>query len=167
LHELVTTTIADAPPSPPPPPPLPPQIEDEEAISPAVRTVLSLATGSNSDVVLARKRAAIAAWSRRPGDSGSTEVQVAALTVRIDNLHGHFRTHKKDKHSRRGLEALTVQRRKLLQYLKGKVGGGGCDGGELPVALCARLRALSVLEHVVAALLQATAASARIHCNAS
>eukprot|EP00611_Tribonema_gayanum_P027515 TRINITY_DN6809_c0_g1_i2.p1 TRINITY_DN6809_c0_g1~~TRINITY_DN6809_c0_g1_i2.p1 ORF type:complete len:215 (-),score=85.25 TRINITY_DN6809_c0_g1_i2:425-1069(-) len=94
------------------------KLGDEDAVSPAVRTVLSLQTGNSAQRVLAEKRAAMAAWARRPGDSGSTEVQVAILTVRINNLHRHFKKHTKDKHTRRGLEALTVQRRKLLQYMK-------------------------------------------------
>jgi len=51
-------------------------------------------------------------------DSGSPEVQVALLTTRINNLTGHFKTHKKDFHSRRGLLKLVGQRRRLLNYLK-------------------------------------------------
>lgn len=53
-------------------------------------------------------------------DTGSPEVQVALLTARINNLTEHFKTHKKDNHSRRGLLKLVAQRRKLLDYLKGK-----------------------------------------------
>jgi small subunit ribosomal protein S15 len=51
-------------------------------------------------------------------DTGSPEVQVALLTTRIDELQDHFKTHKKDHHSRRGLLKLVQQRRKLLDYLK-------------------------------------------------
>ncbi|MFV9924957.1 30S ribosomal protein S15 [Francisella endosymbiont of Ornithodoros moubata] len=54
------------------------------------------------------------------GDTGSPEVQVALLTARINDLQGHFETHKKDNHSRRGLLRLVSQRRKLLDYLHGK-----------------------------------------------
>jgi small subunit ribosomal protein S15 len=90
-------------------------------VSPAVRTVLSITNANNEQLKDAEKRAARLAWQRRPGDSGSTEVQVAALTVRINNLHEHFKKHTKDKHGRRGLEALTVRRRKLLQYCKREV----------------------------------------------
>ena len=54
------------------------------------------------------------------GDTGSPEVQVAILTSRISTLTEHFKTHKKDNHSRRGLLAMVAQRRKLLDYLKGK-----------------------------------------------
>jgi small subunit ribosomal protein S15 len=51
-------------------------------------------------------------------DTGSPEVQVALLTQRIEHLTGHFKTHKKDHHSRRGLLKLVSQRRRLLNYLR-------------------------------------------------
>jgi small subunit ribosomal protein S15 len=51
-------------------------------------------------------------------DSGSTEVQVALLTERINYLTGHFRTHAKDHHSRRGLLKMVGRRRRLLDYLR-------------------------------------------------
>ena len=54
------------------------------------------------------------------GDTGSPEVQVALLTSNINKLQGHFADHKKDHHSRRGLLRMVSQRRKLLDYLKGK-----------------------------------------------
>ena len=54
------------------------------------------------------------------GDTGSPEVQVALLTARIQELSGHFDTHKKDHHSRRGLLKLVNQRRSLLDYVKKK-----------------------------------------------
>lgn len=54
------------------------------------------------------------------GDTGSPEVQVALLTARIKHLTGHFDTHKKDHHSRRGLLKLVNQRRSLLDYVKKK-----------------------------------------------
>ena len=53
-------------------------------------------------------------------DTGSPEVQVALLTTRINELTEHFKTHKKDNHSRRGLLKLVSQRRSLLEYLKRK-----------------------------------------------
>jgi len=53
-------------------------------------------------------------------DTGSPEVQVAILTERIRNLTEHFRTHKKDNHSRRGLLKMVSQRRRLLDYVKSK-----------------------------------------------
>ena len=52
------------------------------------------------------------------GDRGSAPVQVALLTARIDDLRGHFDTHKKDHHSRRGLLKMVGKRRRLLEYLK-------------------------------------------------
>jgi small subunit ribosomal protein S15 len=52
------------------------------------------------------------------GDTGSTDVQVALLTQRINELTGHFKTHTKDHHGRRGLLKLVGQRRRLLDYLK-------------------------------------------------
>lgn len=54
------------------------------------------------------------------GDTGSPEVQVALMTARINDLTGHFKSHVKDHHSRRGLLKLVSKRRKLLDYLKGK-----------------------------------------------
>ncbi|MCY4031076.1 MAG: 30S ribosomal protein S15 [Hyphomicrobiales bacterium] len=67
-----------------------------------------------------RKREVIREYSRGEGDKGSCEVQVAVLTTRIENLIGHFRTNKKDNHSRRGLLQMVSRRRKLLDYLKKK-----------------------------------------------
>ncbi len=59
-------------------------------------------------------------YKRAANDTGSPEVQVALLTARINDLTPHFKEHKKDHHSRRGLLRLVSQRRKLLDYLKGK-----------------------------------------------
>lgn len=59
-------------------------------------------------------------YATHEGDTGSPEVQVAILTSRIATLTEHFKTHKKDNHSRRGLLMMVAQRRKLLDYLKGK-----------------------------------------------
>ena len=53
-------------------------------------------------------------------DTGSSQVQIALLTQRITELTEHFRTHKKDNHSRRGLLKMVSRRRKLLDYLKSK-----------------------------------------------
>jgi small subunit ribosomal protein S15 len=60
----------------------------------------------------------VAEFGRGPNDTGSVEVQVALLTARINGLQGHFTTHKKDHHSRRGLLKMVSQRRRLLDYLK-------------------------------------------------
>lgn len=59
-------------------------------------------------------------YGTKAGDTGSPEVQVAILSSRIATLTEHFKTHKKDNHSRRGLLKLVAQRRKLLDYLKRK-----------------------------------------------
>ena len=67
-----------------------------------------------------RKAEVIKDNAREKGDTGSPEVQVAILTERINNLTGHFKSHAKDNHSRRGLLKLVSQRRSLLDYLKGK-----------------------------------------------
>ena len=62
----------------------------------------------------------IADNARGANDTGSPEVQVALLTGRIEQLTGHFKVHKKDHHSRRGLLQLVNRRRSLLDYLKRK-----------------------------------------------
>lgn len=59
-------------------------------------------------------------YQQAEGDTGSPEVQVALLTHNINKLQGHFKTNKQDHHSRRGLIRMVNQRRKLLDYLKGK-----------------------------------------------
>ena len=68
----------------------------------------------------ARKEELIREYATKEGDTGSPEVQVAILTERITNLTEHFKEHKKDNHSRRGLLKMVAQRRKLLDYTKGK-----------------------------------------------
>ncbi len=67
-----------------------------------------------------RKQEIIEAFKTHDGDTGSPEVQVAILTERINYLTEHFRIHKKDHHSRRGLLKMVAQRKKLLNYLKKK-----------------------------------------------
>jgi small subunit ribosomal protein S15 len=62
----------------------------------------------------------IADYGVKEGDTGSSQVQVALLTHNINKLQGHFADHKKDHHSRRGLLRMVSQRRKLLDYFKGK-----------------------------------------------
>ncbi|MFC2969450.1 30S ribosomal protein S15 [Acidimangrovimonas pyrenivorans] len=66
------------------------------------------------------KARVIKEFGTKEGDTGSPEVQVAILSSRIATLTEHFKTHKKDNHSRRGLLMMVAQRRKLLDYLKGK-----------------------------------------------
>ena len=71
-------------------------------------------------ITVERKAELIKQFATKPGDTGSPEVQVAILTERINNLTDHFKTNKKDNHSRRGLLAMVATRRKLLDYVKGK-----------------------------------------------
>ena len=65
-----------------------------------------------------RKSAIVEQFRANEKDTGSTEVQVAILSNRINSLTDHFKTHKKDHHSRRGLLKLVGQRRRLLNYLR-------------------------------------------------
>lgn len=65
-----------------------------------------------------RKTALVKEYGTKAGDTGSPEVQVALLTERINTLTDHFKAHKKDNHSRRGLLKMVSQRRGLLDYLK-------------------------------------------------
>lgn len=69
-------------------------------------------------ITLERKSELIKAHGRSDGDTGGAEVQVAILSERIANLTEHFKTHKKDNHSRRGLLKMVSQRRRLLDHLK-------------------------------------------------
>ncbi|EIM72477.1 MULTISPECIES: 30S ribosomal protein S15 [Nitratireductor] len=71
-------------------------------------------------VTAERKQDLLKEFATAQGDTGSPEVQVAILTERIKNLTEHFKDHKKDNHSRRGLLKLVSQRRRLLDYLKKK-----------------------------------------------
>ncbi|NND45231.1 MAG: 30S ribosomal protein S15 [Xanthomonadales bacterium] len=73
---------------------------------------MPLSTTVKSDIIEKHQRAG--------ADTGSAEVQVALLSARINSLTDHFAKHKKDHHSRRGLLKMVNQRRKLLDYLKGK-----------------------------------------------
>lgn len=64
-----------------------------------------------------QKTAVIEEYATHPGDTGSPEVQIAILTRRINELQGHFRLHKHDHHSRRGLLVMVNRRKRLLSYL--------------------------------------------------
>ena len=66
------------------------------------------------------KAKVISDFATKKGDTGSPEVQIAILTSRINTLTEHFKEHQKDNHGRRGLLKMVAQRRKLLDYLKGK-----------------------------------------------
>lgn len=71
-------------------------------------------------ITAARKQELIKEYRRKEGDTGSPEVQVAVWTAHIKNITEHLATHKKDFHSRRGLVQMVNNRRKSLDYLKGK-----------------------------------------------
>ena len=65
-----------------------------------------------------RKQEILSTYAKHEGDTGSTEVQLALLTERINELTEHLRTHKKDEHSRRGLLIMVGKRKRLLTYLE-------------------------------------------------
>lgn len=71
-------------------------------------------------ITVEEKARVMADNATKAGDTGSPEVQVAILSSRIATLTEHFKTHKKDNHSRRGLLKMVAKRRKLLDYLKKK-----------------------------------------------
>ena len=71
-------------------------------------------------ITVEEKTKLIKDYATKEGDTGSPEVQVAILSSRIATLTEHFKDHKKDNHSRRGLLMMVAQRRKLLDYLKSK-----------------------------------------------
>jgi small subunit ribosomal protein S15 len=71
-------------------------------------------------ITVEEKNRLIKEFATKEGDTGSPEVQIAILTSRITTLTEHFKTHKKDNHSRRGLLMMVAQRRKLLDYARGK-----------------------------------------------
>lgn len=71
-------------------------------------------------LVAERKAEVVQKYRRKPGDTGSPEVQIALLSERISYLTEHFKVHLKDHHSRRGLLMMVGQRRRLLDYLKSK-----------------------------------------------
>ena len=69
-------------------------------------------------MALRSKQEIVAEFGKNPQDTGSTEVQIALLTDRINHLTGHLKIHKKDYHSRVGLLKMVGKRRRLLNYLK-------------------------------------------------
>ena len=71
-------------------------------------------------ITAARKQELLKTYATKEGDTGSPEVQIAVLTERIVNLTEHFKTHKKDNHSRRGLLKMVSRRRRLLDYVRSK-----------------------------------------------
>lgn len=71
-----------------------------------------------SMIATEQKKQIISNFARKAGDTGSTEVQIALIDARIKELNEHFKTHKKDFHSKTGLLRLVGKRKKLLDYLK-------------------------------------------------
>jgi small subunit ribosomal protein S15 len=71
-------------------------------------------------ITVEEKAKLIKEYATKEGDTGSPEVQIAILSSRIATLTEHFKSHKKDNHSRRGLLMMVAQRRKLLDYVKRK-----------------------------------------------
>lgn len=78
-------------------------------------------------ITLERKQELIKEFATKEGDTGSTHIQIAVLTERIVSLTEHFKTNKKDHHSRRGLLIMVGRRRRLLDYLKKKDENGYKD----------------------------------------
>jgi len=76
--------------------------------------------GSAVSITTERKSELIESYRTHDTDTGSPEVQIAILTKRIEHLTEHFKVHAKDHHSRQGLLKMVGQRRRLLDYLKGK-----------------------------------------------
>ncbi|RMX65354.1 hypothetical protein KXD40_006024 [Peronospora effusa] len=99
---------------------LKPQDEKEEAAFEQLKAVLSLRNASQHELNKAQVATAIETFQRFPGDTGSSEVQIAVLTQKILRSTTHAQGHKKDHHSRRGLIAMVEKRRKLLKYLRRK-----------------------------------------------
>jgi small subunit ribosomal protein S15 len=83
-----------------------------------VRSARLLACGLEMALTKARKNELVERFGESASDTGKTEVQVALLTERINQLTDHLRTHRKDHHSRRGLLMLVGKRRRLLNYLQ-------------------------------------------------
>jgi small subunit ribosomal protein S15 len=105
------------------------QAEMEESIrfqfnglvmSDRVRKLLDLTNGNQREVVSSQKRRGMELFQLREGDTGSSAVQVVALTTRIQQIQTHLAQHKKDKSGKRGLDALYVRRRKVLDYMERK-----------------------------------------------
>jgi small subunit ribosomal protein S15 len=89
-------------------------------MSDRVRQLFDLHNGNQREVVQAQKQRGMQVFQLREGDTGSSAVQVIALTTRIQQLQTHMSSHKKDKHSKRGMDALYIRRRKLLDYMERK-----------------------------------------------
>jgi len=93
---------------------------DGLVMSDRVRRVFDLKNGSQREIVALQKRRGMELFQLREGDTGSSAVQVVALTTRIQQLQTHMAKHHKDKSTKRGLDALFVRRRKVLDYMERK-----------------------------------------------
>lgn len=89
-------------------------------MSDRLKKLLELTNGSQREVIKAQKERGIQLFQKREGDTGSSAVQIVALTTRIQQLQTHMATHRKDHSTKRRLDALYVRRRKLLDYLERK-----------------------------------------------
>lgn len=89
-------------------------------MSDRVRRVFGLENGSQREIVTSQKRRGMELFQLREGDTGSSPVQVVALTTRIQQLQTHMTKHHKDNSTKRGLDALFVRRRKVLDYMERK-----------------------------------------------
>lgn len=90
---------------------------DGLVMSDRVRKLFELQNGSQREVVTSQKRRGMELFQMREGDTGSSAVQVVALTTRIQQLQTHMGKHHKDKSTKRGLDRLYVRRRKVLDYM--------------------------------------------------
>mmetsp|Transcript_7104 Transcript_7104/g.8832 ORF Transcript_7104/g.8832 Transcript_7104/m.8832 type:complete len:219 (-) Transcript_7104:1143-1799(-) len=92
----------------------------EDKMSPKVKQMFHLSNASTSEVAKVQKAKAMELFQLRPGDTGSSAVQIVALTNRIQQMQKHISTHRKDYSGKRGLDAMYVKRRKMLDYLERK-----------------------------------------------
>ncbi len=89
-------------------------------MSPKVKKMFHLVNASTSELAKVQKAKAMELFQIRPGDTGSSAVQIVALSNRIQQVQKHVSTHRKDHSGKRGLNALYVKRRKMLDYLERK-----------------------------------------------
>ncbi|CCI42375.1 unnamed protein product [Albugo candida] len=96
---------------------VPAEIRDSPSFS-QLKAILSLSNASKRELNQAQVAKAVETFQRFPGDTGSTEVQIAVMTQKVARLTEHVKTHRKDNHSRRGLLILVQKRKKLIKYLR-------------------------------------------------
>jgi len=92
----------------------------QDEMSPSLRKLFDLTNGSSNELAKAQKARAMELFETTPGDTGSSAVQIMALTSRIQQMQKHIGTHRKEFSGKRGLDAMYVRRRKLLDYLERK-----------------------------------------------